>query len=42
VSNAFYGTKMLLNADIPDTVEYKTRYIIIVLFYLWGDDFHSD
>jgi len=34
VSNAFYGTKMLLDADIPDVVEYKTRSIMIVMFHL--------
>jgi hypothetical protein len=27
VSNAFYGTKLLLNADVPDVDDYKKKYI---------------
>jgi hypothetical protein len=29
LSNTFYGTKMLLNAEVPDIVEYKLKYVII-------------
>lgn len=31
VSNAFYGTKMLLNADLPEVYEYKKKYAIFLL-----------
>jgi len=42
VSNAFYGTKMLLNADTPAIVDYKTRSIIIAISYFQYDDFNPN
>jgi len=28
VSNSFHGTKMLLNADLPEVNDYKMKYVL--------------